>query len=164
MAYRSLNHIALRVAPLRGAEEFYCHLFGMRVAFREAETADGWRTLPPGATWDDAEAAGVALDLSMLARDGLKLALVAARVEVRGAGRLDHVCFEADAEDLDGLRSRVRTLDLVIAVDRPGTLTFDDPFGVRWEVRRESVLRSTGESTGRWLRVGREEPRREDGR
>lgn len=49
MAYHSVSHVALRVAQLQAAEEFYCSLFGMAVAFREARTADGWATLPEGA-------------------------------------------------------------------------------------------------------------------
>jgi catechol 2,3-dioxygenase-like lactoylglutathione lyase family enzyme len=46
VAYRSWTHIALAVRRLRPAEEFYARLFGMTVAFREAEAPDGWRTLP----------------------------------------------------------------------------------------------------------------------
>jgi hypothetical protein len=46
MTYRAFTQIALVVSPLRQAEEFYQALFALDVAFREAETADGWRTLP----------------------------------------------------------------------------------------------------------------------
>jgi catechol 2,3-dioxygenase-like lactoylglutathione lyase family enzyme len=66
MQYRSVTHVALRVADLRQAEDFYMALFDLQVAFREAEVADGWRTLPEGAGWQDAQAAGISLDLSVL--------------------------------------------------------------------------------------------------
>ena len=42
MSYRAFTHIALILTPLRQAEEFYRTLFALEVAFREAETADGW--------------------------------------------------------------------------------------------------------------------------
>jgi len=58
MAYRAVTHIALVVSPLRQAEAFYQALFALEVAFREAETADGWWTLPTHASWDDAPELG----------------------------------------------------------------------------------------------------------
>jgi len=88
MRYRSVTHVALRVADLRRAEEFYTALFGLRVAFREAEVADGWRTLPEGAGWEDAQAAGIRLDLSLLSRDALHLALERAGEGFVAGGRL----------------------------------------------------------------------------
>lgn len=59
MAYRGISHVAVRVNNLREAERFYSRLFGLAVAFWEAETSDGWRTLPEDASWDDAQAAGI---------------------------------------------------------------------------------------------------------
>ena len=41
MAYRSVTHVAIRVMGLREAERYYRGLFGLEVAFREAETTDG---------------------------------------------------------------------------------------------------------------------------
>jgi hypothetical protein len=74
MSYRAVTHIALMVSPLRQAEEFYRTLFALEVAFREAETAAGWYTLPPAAGWDDAQAAGISLGLCSLHRDAFTLA------------------------------------------------------------------------------------------
>src|SRR6266545_4777604 len=54
MAMHSVTHLALRVERLREAEAFYRGLFAMEVAFREAETPDGWWTLTQSAGWDDA--------------------------------------------------------------------------------------------------------------
>jgi catechol 2,3-dioxygenase-like lactoylglutathione lyase family enzyme len=77
LSLRSFTHLALRVEGLREAEAFYRELFLLEVAFREAETPEGWRTLAPEADWADAEAAGVELGLVMLYRDGFRLALKA---------------------------------------------------------------------------------------
>ena len=74
MAYRSVTHVAIRVTGLREAERYYRTIFGLQVAFREAEVADGW-TLPVGAEWEDAEAAGIPLSMCFLARDGFRLVL-----------------------------------------------------------------------------------------
>jgi catechol 2,3-dioxygenase-like lactoylglutathione lyase family enzyme len=68
MTYQAFTHIALTVTPLRQAEEFYRTLFALDIAFREAEAADGWYTLPSDAGWDDAEAAGISLGLCSLLR------------------------------------------------------------------------------------------------
>jgi hypothetical protein len=66
--------VAIRVTGLRQAERYYRTIFGLQVAFREAEVADGW-TLPVGAEWEDAEAAIIPLSMCFLARDGFRLAL-----------------------------------------------------------------------------------------
>jgi hypothetical protein len=67
--------VAIRVTGLLEAERYYRTIFGLQVAFREAEVADGWRTLPVGPEWEDAEAAGIPLSMCFLARDGFRLAL-----------------------------------------------------------------------------------------
>ncbi len=152
MAYRAIDHVALRVATLRDAESFYRTLFGLGVLFREASVADGWRTLPAGAEWDDALAAGIDLGLSMLARDGFKLALTAADA-APGAGHLDHVNVEVDGPDLERLRADAPALGCRLAVDRPHVIVIDDPFGVRWEISLPGLTLSTGERTGAWLDI-----------
>ncbi len=50
-------------------------MFALEVAFREAETPEGWGTLPDSADWDDAERAGFDIGLVMLYRDGFRLAI-----------------------------------------------------------------------------------------
>jgi catechol 2,3-dioxygenase-like lactoylglutathione lyase family enzyme len=104
MQYRSVTHVALRVPDLRQAEEFYTALFGLQVAFREAEVADGWRTLPEGAGWQDAQAAGISLDLSVLHRDALSVALERAGEGFVPGGRLSHVGLEVADVELERLR------------------------------------------------------------
>jgi catechol 2,3-dioxygenase-like lactoylglutathione lyase family enzyme len=153
MQYRSVTHVALRVPDLRQAEDFYIALFGLQVAFREANVADGWRSLPEGAGWEDAQAAGVSLDLSVLHRDALGLALERAEEGAVAGGRLSHVGLEATEVELKRLGQAAPGLGCQIVQQRQGLLVLDDPYGVRWELTTAYELRSTGAATGRWLDV-----------
>jgi catechol 2,3-dioxygenase-like lactoylglutathione lyase family enzyme len=160
MAYRSWTHVALATGTLREAEEFYAALFGMQVAFRETETADGWRTLR-GGSWAEARAAGIEPGLVQLRRDSVVLALEAADPGP-GAGdgharareqdsALSHIGMAVDTADLAALRGRAPGLGCVVVTARDGLLIIDDPYGIRWEVSTASGLTSTGDRTGRWL-------------
>ncbi len=75
MTHHHVTHIALRAPRLREAEDFYRGLFAFEVAFREAETSQGWSTLPESADWDDAGRSGIRIGLVMLYRDGKRLPL-----------------------------------------------------------------------------------------
>jgi catechol 2,3-dioxygenase-like lactoylglutathione lyase family enzyme len=151
MDYRSVTHLALRVADLRQAEEFYAALFGLQVAFREAEVADGWRTLPEGAGWQDAQAAGISLDLSVLARDALCLALERAEEGFVAGARLAHVGLEITDVEMQRLLQAAPGLGCQVVQQRRGLLVLEDPYGVRWELTTAYTLRNPGVATGRWL-------------
>jgi catechol 2,3-dioxygenase-like lactoylglutathione lyase family enzyme len=155
MTYRAFTHIALIVSPLRQAEEFYQTLFALEVAFREAETADGWYTLPPNAGWDDAEAAGIPLGLCSLHRDAFTLALEDG-VSSEG-GRLSHIGMQVNAQDLSRLRTVAPTLGCQIVQDGQAILVFDDPYRIRWELTTSSYedprRLSTGARLGKWLPI-----------
>ncbi len=160
MTYHAFTHIALTIAPLRQAEEFYRALFALDVAFRETEIADSWYTLPSNAGWDDAEAAGVHIGLCALYRDAFTLALEDGLSS--GSGRLSHIGLQVDAQELERLRTLAPTLGCKIAQDRPpNLLVFDDPYDVRWEVTTSAYddprRLSTGARTGRWLNIGQQE-------
>src|SRR6266536_1513617 len=103
MSLHSFTHLALRVERLREAEAFYCRLFALNVAWREAETPDGWSTLPESAGWDDAVHAGVNLGIVMLYRDGVRLALEAVESVVEG-GQLSHIGIFGDEDELARIR------------------------------------------------------------
>ena len=156
MTLHSFTHLALRVADLRWAEEFYRDLFALEVAFREAETPEGWGTLPESAGWDDADRSGIELGLVMLHRDGLRLALDAA-VQAPAHGQISHVGVFADGDELDRLRTAAPAAGCRIVTDRPQALVFDDPLGVRWELNTfaydDPPSLSTGARTGRWLDI-----------
>lgn len=118
------------VPDLRQAEDFYITLFDLEVAFREANVANGWRTLPEGAGWEDAQAASIRLDLSMLHRDALGLALERAGEGLAAGERLSHVGLETTDDELDRLRQAAPRLGCKVVLDRSGLL-LDDPYGVR---------------------------------
>jgi hypothetical protein len=128
---RSFTHLALRVERLRAAEAFYCELFALEVAFREAETPEGWRRLPTQADWADAKAAGVKLNLVMLYRDGFRLALEGVD-RVSPPGLLSHVGVYADKSELERLRERAEgTGCQIVTFDRECSLV-----GHRRPIRR----------------------------
>ncbi|MDP9357373.1 MAG: VOC family protein [Chloroflexota bacterium] len=159
LAYRSVDHVALRVARLREAEALYQRLFGMAVAFREAPEDGEWQTMPAGTGWDDAEAAGVQLELVFLVRDRLVLALGAGDEVVPAGGVLDHVALRVDPTDLAHLGDQAASLGCEFAARRPDYLFFTDAHGVRWEVQiatdADASPRSTGDQTGRWIDLRR---------
>src|SRR5262245_14075816 len=154
MALHGFTHLALRVQRLRAAEAFYRELFALKVAFREAETAEGWLTLRASADWDAAEEAGVDLGLVMLYRDGLRLALEAGDA-VADNSRLSHVGVFADEDEFTRIRAASERLDCEIVTDNERAVVIDDPFGVRWELNSfpydDPPSLSTGARAGRWL-------------
>jgi catechol 2,3-dioxygenase-like lactoylglutathione lyase family enzyme len=156
VALHSYTHIALRVERLRDAEALYRGLFELDVAFREAETPEGWLTLPASADWDDAERAGITLDLVMLYRDGFRLALEASD-PIAEKSRLSHLGVFVDDEELARLRKVAVDVGCEIVFDHPRALIFDDPHGVRWELNTfpydDPPGLSTGARTGRWLEI-----------
>jgi len=154
VAYRSITHVAIRVKGLREAERYYGQLFGLEVAFREAETGEEWRTLPEDAGWEEAEDAGISLSRCLLSRDGFRLALEEDRaVDVHGV--LDHVGLLVHPEDLEVIHARAEELDVVIVLHRDALLILDDRYGVRWEIitsiREDPRSESSGATRGFWL-------------
>ena len=75
MAYRSVTHCGDPRHGTAGGRALLPNHLGLQVAFREAGVADVRRTLPVGAEWEDAEAAGIPLSMCFLTRDGFRLAL-----------------------------------------------------------------------------------------
>lgn len=152
-----IDHIALQVPRLRDAEVYYGTLFGLDVAFREARVSGEWRTLPPGATWDDAVAAGIELELCMLERGEFLLALVLDPGTGPGS-LLDHIGVRVDDEAaLDHIRSFTGPMGCRMKVDGPTGIQFVDKYGVHWEIGLDHAgprrQRSTGERSGRWIEL-----------
>jgi len=156
VAIHGVTHVALRAKNLEEAEAFYCELFGLDVAWREAPTADGWWTLPPYADWGDARRGGHNIGLVMLYRGGIRVALEAAEV-VAPRGSLSHIGLFVDREELQRTRTNATRLKCTMAVDRADTLVIDDRFGVRWELNTfqydDPSTMSTGARLGHWLSV-----------
>jgi uncharacterized glyoxalase superfamily protein PhnB len=138
-------------------ESFYRDLFALEVAFREAETPEGWKTLPPQLDWEDVERLGVKIGLAMLYRDGFRLALEAVG-RVSQNGLLSHLGVHADKLELERLHERAEAAGCkIVAFDRERSLIIDDAFGVRWELNTfaydDPPNLSTGARAGRWLEV-----------
>lgn len=150
----SVTHSALRVFPLREAESYYCGLFGLAVAFREAKIGDTWRSLPEDSNWDDAEAAGISLTLVMLYRDRFNLALEA-KPDVEPGGRLSHLGLRVGADEINRIRLAAPNCGCRVLLDRPAIVIFEDRYDVRWEVTTESFddprQQSNGATHGHWL-------------
>lgn len=152
---RRVDHVALLVPSLRKAEEHYCRLFDLSVAYREVETPEGWFTLPPGMGWVEAENAGAKIGLSVLAREGLVLALEGRHRVIPGE-RLAHVGIEGDEGEVRRLESRLWGLGGQVVSRRSDHLVFDDAYGVRWEISTVYATyasdTSSGARAGRWFR------------
>jgi catechol 2,3-dioxygenase-like lactoylglutathione lyase family enzyme len=154
MKMYQVTHIALRVADLQQAEAFYTVLFDLQVAWREAEQATGWATLPPNKTWDNVHAANEELDLVMIYRPGLALALERAS-NINPAGTLSHIGISADAHAVARITERAQQLNCTIIQQTARAVVFQDLFGVQWECSQadysDPVQLSTGARTGQWL-------------
>ena len=145
----TLKYLALHVSDLRAAENYYAEVFAMTLLFRESEQdAETWLTLRPEVDWDDAESAGITIDMVSLRRDAFVLALF------RGTpapGAVFEFCVGLELEEIGAVRSRLPNPTNVIE-SRPDNLRFEDPFGFRWTVQRmDAEFRSSGEIAGRWL-------------
>jgi len=145
----TLKYVALHVSDLRAAEKYYAKVFAMTLLFRESKgDAETWHTLRPEVDWDDAEAAGIAIDMVSLRRDAFVLALF------RGSpasGTVFELCVGLELDEIGAVRSRLPHPTRVIE-SQPDSLRFVDPFGFRWAVQRtDAVFRSSGEIAGRWL-------------
>jgi hypothetical protein len=153
MRYR---HIALLVGEdLRGAEEYYSHLFDMEVVLREGPLepggpdADAWGQLPEGKSWDDAVAAGVEIGFVALQRGDVILPLFAA--EPTGE-RFYAIGFVTEPEEIAAVEDRLGN-DEVVEGTGDGWLAFVDRYGTRWQLSEGFEFRGAGEIRGDWLDV-----------
>lgn len=156
MKIAAVTHVALRVTDVRAAETYYCALFDLTVAWREAPmpNAKGWGTLPAGKTWADAEAAGLVLSPVFLWRDGFGLALEHAAT-VTADGQLSHIGLLVDQAMFEALQTHAPQLGCTMQVTSARTLVFDDQFNIRWEPTTVAfdnpAQLSSGVTAGRWL-------------
>ena len=147
----SLRHIALFVPDLREAERFYQSIFDMELIGREAELADGlWYTLPFDKGWDEAEAAGIQLDMLALRKDEFGLALFRGDVP---AGQVNVIGLRMPIEELARVRARLPG-DTQVLEDEPDYLEFRDPYQITWQIMFPGSKFSTaGVFANRWLKL-----------
>jgi catechol 2,3-dioxygenase-like lactoylglutathione lyase family enzyme len=154
MSLYTVTHIGLKMTNLREAEAYYCDLFSLEVAWREAETTDGWRRLPEGKTWDDAEKAGIQLGTVMLHRDGLALALEQYS-SISSEGQLSHIGLLVDEPELNRLRHHGPQVGCRLVYEFRRSIVFDDKYGIRWEPSTfdYSEPKRLGAEAERWLNI-----------
>jgi catechol 2,3-dioxygenase-like lactoylglutathione lyase family enzyme len=147
----SLRHIALFVPDLRKAERYYQSVFDMELIGREAELADGlWYTLPFDKGWDDADAAGIKLDMLALRKDEFALAFFRGDAP---AGQVNVIGLRMLAEEIARVRARLPG-DTQILEDQPDYLEFREPYQITWQIMFPGNKFSTsGVFANRWLKL-----------
>lgn len=145
----SLRHIALVVPDLRAAEGYYRCVFGMGLIGREAELADGlWYTLPLDKGWDEAEAAGIKLDMVGLRKAAFVLALFRG---LASPGQVAFIGVQMPQEEVVGIRARLPE-ETLISGDDPTRLEFTDPYQITWQIFPPGdEFRTAGDWASRWL-------------
>jgi len=147
----SLRHVALIVPDLRAAEDYYRSIFDMELIGREAELADGqWYTLPFDKGWDEAEAAGIELDMIALRKDEFVLALFRGDAP---PGQVYVLGLNMPTEEIAGVRARLPKAAQV-SDGVPDNLEFRDPYQISWQISVPGrQFRTAGDIADRWLEL-----------
>ncbi|MEP7216973.1 MAG: hypothetical protein ABI782_12030 [Anaerolineaceae bacterium] len=150
---RGISHVALSVANLVEAECYYSGLFGLEVAFRDAQHGGRQASLRPAVTWESAVAKGVTPGLSSLWRDGFSMALEQGGA-IQRKDKLNHLGLDVDAFELAAVKARLALHDCTTVAERSDLLVFEDRYGVRWELTTQlpkGAAASTGARLGEWI-------------
>ena len=147
----SIRHIALFVPDLQTAEHYYQSIFDMELIGREAELADGlWYTLPFDKGWDEADAAGIKLDMVGLRKDEFALAFFRGDAPV---GQVNVVGLRMPIEEIAKVRARLPG-DTQVLEDESDYLEFRDPYQITWQIMFPgSKFSTSGVSANRWLKL-----------
>jgi len=146
-----IRFIALFVPDLRAAEQYYQTLFDMELIGREALHEDGlWYTLPFDKGWDDAEAAGIKLDMLAVRKGEFVLALFPGDACV---GQVYKLGITMPPGEIARIRGRLPK-DTEVIEDEPHHLEFRDPYRITWEVSAPGTeFRTSGDFANRWLKL-----------
>jgi len=86
--------------------------------------------------WDEARAAGIEADLTIVRNGPLTLALQrvgrGARLDIDSI--LDHLSIGVDATSFATIKGEVLMRGFVTLATAPAAIAFRDPFGIPWEV------------------------------
>jgi catechol 2,3-dioxygenase-like lactoylglutathione lyase family enzyme len=145
------RHIALVVPDLREAEAYYQNLFQMELIGREAELDDGqWYTLPVGKGWEDAEAAGIELDMLALRKGDFVLALFPGP---HPSGQVYAIGLAMPPEQVAEVRIQL-PVEAEVILDHPEQFNFRDRYGISWQlVPPGDEFLMNGDADGRWLDI-----------
>ena len=141
LVFEAIDHIAIRVALMRRAEEFYTGFFQMNVELRARRQGEAWATLPRDYDWDAGVRQGVFADLVYLSHPPLRLVLLeAGRGAIFQEPRLGHISLRVAAGALAALRAEALVRSLPVMRDQPHTCIFQDPFGITWHLTDRPAL------------------------
>jgi len=145
----SIRHIALFVPDLQTAEHYYQSIFDMELIGREAELADGlWYTLPFDKGWDEADAAGIKLDMVGLRKDEFALAFFRGDAPV---GQVNVIGLRMPIDEIARVRARLPG-DTQVLEDESDYLEFRDTYLITWQIMFPgSKFSTSGVSANRWL-------------
>jgi catechol 2,3-dioxygenase-like lactoylglutathione lyase family enzyme len=145
---KGISHFALAVDDLEKAEAFYRQLFdNMCLIGRESLQDDGeWYTLLFDKTWEDADEAGVELNMVALRKDNLVLALF--QVELLTGEQI--IGLSVSQDEIGAIRGRL-TPEITLMIDQVDHLDLIDPYQVMWQIGVNPVFQTAGEFAGRWL-------------
>jgi catechol 2,3-dioxygenase-like lactoylglutathione lyase family enzyme len=146
-----LRHIALVVPDLREAEVYYQSLFQMELIGREAELDDGqWYTLPADKGWDEAEAAGIELDMLALRKGGIVLALFSGP---QPSGQVYAIGLAMPDVQVAEVKNQLPP-EAEVLLDHPEQFNFRDRYGISWQlVPPGAEFLMNGDAAGRWLQL-----------
>lgn len=132
---RAFDHVALRVANIRQAEEFYHEFLEMDVIARARRSGNGWDIMPADFDWIEGLRTGDYPELVVLRNGPIYLFLInAGRGTVMNEPRLAHLGLHVSTETLATLRGIVLIRSYPVIEDDIHAFRFRDPYGVTWHL------------------------------
>lgn len=131
----AFDHIALRVANIRPAEEFYHEFLEMDVLARARRSADGWDILPADFDWAEGLRTGYYPELVVLRNGPISLFLInAGRGTIMNEPRLAHLGLRVSTKTLATLRGTALIRSYSVVQDDIHAFRFRDPYGITWHL------------------------------
>lgn len=146
-----IRHLGITTPDLRDAEAYYREQFGMEVMFRETLLDDHQsHTIPAGFGWENTIDRGVGIRLVALSGPGFVLALFHEDALRHGQTVIGLV---ASPSSVTELRGRFAEGNDQVSAQSSGIVEVVDPMGITWQISDDDQFLSSGEISGRWLRV-----------
>ncbi len=131
----AIDHIALRVANIHQAEDFYHEFLEMDVVARARRSGDGWDVMPADFDWIEGLRSGYYPELVILRNGPISIFLVnVGRGAVMNEPRLAHVGLRVSTQTLATLRGIVLIRSFPVIEDNVHGFRFRDPYGVTWHL------------------------------
>ncbi|MDI3339270.1 MAG: VOC family protein [Sphaerobacter sp.] len=135
LVIEAIDHLAVRVADIQRAEEFYRDFFQMDLVLRAHHVDGTWERLPRDYDWDEGLRQGITVDLVYLSHPPLSLVLLnAGRGAVFAPPRIDHISLRVSPGTLLTIRAQALVRSFPVLAEQPHTFIFRDPFGLTWHL------------------------------